>query len=68
MKKSEKGVVHVALHVDDNFRNPEAIDEVIAALKENGLVLKLLEGLQDYLSYKVRLSSNKMMAPSRPSH
>ena len=31
--------------------NVEAIDDLIAALKENELVLKIVEGLQEYVRY-----------------
>ena len=61
---SRKGIVYVALYVDNNLMvgDVEAIDEGIAALKENGLVLKIVEGLQDYLSCGVRFSINKKRA------
>ena len=47
VKMSEKGIVYAALYIDDNFMvgNIEAMDEVIAALKENELVLKIVEEL-----------------------
>ena len=43
-KKSVKGLVYIALYVDDNLMvgNIEAIDNEIAALKENELVLKIV--------------------------
>ena len=61
MKKSTKGVVYIALDVHGNFSigNPEEIDEAIEVLKENGLVLKIVVGLQDSFSCKVRFSVNK---------
>ena len=37
----------------------EVIDGKIAATKENGLVLKNVEGQQDYFFCKVRLSKDK---------
>ena len=48
MKKSSKGIGYKALYIDDNLMvgNPEAIDEITEALWKNGLVLKLVEGLQ----------------------
>ena len=51
--KSQNGIVYVALYVDDDLLigDEEAIDDAIAALK-NELVLKIIEGLQDYLSYR----------------
>ena len=40
LKRSEKGKVYVALHANDTLMagDIEAIDEMIAALKEHGLV------------------------------
>ena len=60
-QKSAKGVVQVALYVDDNLFEGDmaAIDDSITALKTNGLGLKIVEGLQDYLSCKVKFSNNK---------
>ena len=40
----------------------EAIDQLIAALKENKLVLKIMKGLQDYLSCEVKFSGKKKWA------
>ena len=37
----------------------EAIDDVIATLKNNGLVLQTVEGLQDYLSCEIKFSKDK---------
>ena len=42
--------------------NIEAIEDTIAALKENGLVLKILEGIQDYQSCEVKFSTDKKRA------
>ena len=39
--------------------NAEAIDEAIEALQKNGLVLKIIEGQQNYLSFKVGFSLDK---------
>ena len=36
-----------------------AIDDAIEALKSKGLVLKIVEGLQDYLSCKVKFSDDE---------
>ena len=60
-KKSAKGIVHVALYVYDNLMigNSTAIDDAILALKNKGLVLKIMEGLQDYLSCKIKISNDK---------
>ena len=40
----------------------EAIDKAITALKENRLVLKIMKELHDYLSCKVKFSTNKKRA------
>ena len=47
IKKSAKVIENVALYVDDHLMvgNIEAIDDAIAALKYNGLVFKVVEGL-----------------------
>ena len=60
-EKSIKGVVYVALFVDDNWMegNPEEIDETIEAPWKSSSVLKVMEGLQDYLSCKVRFLLDK---------
>ena len=42
--------------------NVEAIDDAITALKNNGLELKVMEGLQDYLSCKIKFSNDKKSA------
>ena len=60
-KKSTKGIVHIALYVDHNLmilditRNNDATE----ALKNKGLMLKIVEGLQDYLSCKNKFSNHK---------
>ena len=61
VKKSMKGVVYIALYVDDNVMGGDvaAIDETISALKNNTLVLKVMEWLQDYLSWKINFSKDK---------
>ena len=47
----------------------QTIDEVIVALKENRLELKIGEGLQDNLSCKVVfLTDKKGLAMTAPSH
>ena len=40
----------------------KAINKATTALKENGLVLKIMEGLQDYLSCKVKFLMDKKRA------
>ena len=64
VKKSDIGIVSVALYKDHNLTmcNIETIDYAIAALKENGLVLKVVERLLDYLSCEVKFLANKKRA------
>ena len=64
MKKNKKGIVDLALYADDSLLvvNPEAINEAIKLLSKNGLVLKLLDGLQDYLSFKVKTTTGMARA------
>ena len=59
-----KGVVYVALSIDNNLMvgNMATIDGAITALKSNGLVLKVMEGLHDYLSCKTKFSKDKKRA------
>ena len=40
----------------------EAIDSAITALKSNGLILKVVEGLQVYLSCQIKFSKDKKRA------
>ena len=52
------------LYVDDNLmiRDVEAMNKTIRALKENGLVLKVMKELQNYLSCDVKFSKDKKRA------
>ena len=61
IKKSENGIVYVALYIHDNLTiwDVEAIDDAIADLKENRLVIKIVEGLQDYLSFEIIFNGQK---------
>ena len=49
------------MYVNDNLmvEDVEVIDEAITSLKENFLVLKIVEGVEDYLSCMVKLSGDK---------
>ena len=38
------------------------INDAIEALKSKGLVLKIMEGMQDYLSCKIKFSKDKKRA------
>ena len=66
VKKSAKGIVYI-LYLDDNLiiGNILAIDDTIEALKSKGLVLKIVEGLQKYLSC---ISDDKKRAWLGQSH
>ena len=70
VKKSEKGIVNVALYLGDNpmIGDIEATGQVITTLEEIGLVLKVMEGLQDYLSCKVKFSKDEKRAWLRQPH
>ena len=62
MKESTKfGKVYIALYVDDNLivGHPEAINEVIQGLRDEGLVLKVEDDLKDYLSCEIDFSADK---------
>ena len=39
--------------------NIKAVSTIISAFKNNGLVLKVVEGLQDYLSCKIKFFEDK---------
>ena len=64
MKKSAKCKVYIALYVDDNsmWGNPGAIVEAIKALQKHELLLKVMEGLQEYLSCEVEFSTDERRA------
>ena len=59
-----KGVVYIMQYVDNNpmVGDITTIDDVIEELKNKGLVLKILEGLQDYLSCEIKFSDDKKRA------
>ena len=64
IKKSAKGVVYAALYAKDNLMvgNIKAIAVAITALKNNGQILNVMEGLQDCLSCEIKFSKDKMRA------
>lgn len=64
VKKSSKGIVYIALYVDDNLLvgHPEAIDDAIQQMKKHGLILKIEDDLKDYLSCEVQFSEDKKKA------
>ena len=45
-----------------------AIDDAIESLKSKELVLKIVKGLQDYLSYEIKFSDDKKRAWLGQSH
>ena len=63
-KKTESGIVIVALYVDDNLMigHEKAIEEMIVQLEENGLKLKVENDFSDYLSCEIKFSENKKQA------
>ena len=63
-KKSKRGIIYVVLYIDKNLMigDSEIIADAITALKQTRLVLKIVEGLQVYLSYEVKFSTDKMRA------
>ena len=56
--------MYVAWYIDDNLivGDIEAIDGAISAIKNNKLVLKVVKGLEDYLSQDIKFSKNKKRA------
>ena len=64
VKKITKGVVYLAFYLDDNLMIGDivTIDDAVEALKKKGLVLKIMKGLQDYLSWKIKISDDKKHA------
>ena len=64
MKKSAKGIAYIALYVDDNRMrgNMATMDNAIEALKNKGLLLKIVKGRQDYLSCRIKFSKDKKRA------
>ena len=64
VKKSAMGAVYVALYMDNNLMedNMVAIDDATSALKSIELVLKIMEGLQDFFFCKIKISNDKKRA------
>ena len=58
------------MYVDDNLMigNNTPIDDITESLKNKGLVLKIVEGLQDYLSCKIKFSKDKKRAQLGQPH
>ena len=64
MQNNEKGLIYVAVYVDDNFLigTNEAIEDTIASLRAKGLVLKETDNLDDYLSCQILFSNDGQSA------
>ena len=61
LQRNRKGKVYFGLYVDDNLLigHPPAIEQAIQELKEKGLVLKIENNLNDYLSCDIRFSAKQ---------
>ena len=55
MKKHKKGIMNIALYLDENLLigDPEAAEEIIELLQRNGLILKAEDNLHYYLSCEI---------------
>ena len=62
--RSEKGFVFVSVYVDDNLcvGHKAALKEFVKLLIENGLNIKVTEGLSDYLSCNIVVSKDRKKA------
>ncbi len=60
MKRDKNGVIYVALYLYDNLliRDEKAIKETMKALKKAGLLLKVYDSLDDYLSCEIKFTNN----------
>ena len=60
-REREEEKVYFGLYVDDNLLigDPPAIEQAIQELKEKGLVLKVDDNLNDYLSCDIRFSAKQ---------
>jgi hypothetical protein len=70
MKKTDKGIVYIAIYVDDCLMvgDKVTIKDVIAGLKSSGFKLKEDGSLQDYLSCEVALSKDKKQGRIHQPH
>ena len=61
MEKNEKGVVYIALYIDDDLRisNLEITEDTVGLHQRNGLLSKVGNDLHDYLSFDVKFSDGK---------
>ena len=60
VRKSEKGIVFIAIYVDDNLlvRDEAAINETLKLLQKEGFDLKIEDNLEDYLSCSIHFSKS----------
>ena len=63
-EKYEKGIVFVAIYVDNNLTlgHPEAIDGSHRFLKQDEFILKVEDNLMDYLSCEIVFSTKRKKA------
>ena len=61
MRRCAKGIVFLALYVDDNLLvgHPVVIEDTIKKMRKKGLVLKVEGDLKDYLSREINFSKDK---------
>ena len=64
IKQSAKSVIYIALYRDNisMIGSPKRIDAAVEQLKKNGLALKVMESLWDYLSCKIQFSEGEKKA------
>ena len=57
---NKNGLIIVSIYVDGNFcvGHKKALMEFVIELREHGLIIKVAEGLTDYLSCKIVVSEN----------
>jgi len=61
IQRSNNGTVFASVYVDDNFcvGHTKALKIFVEDLKKQGLVVKVLEKLTDYLSCTIKLSQDR---------
>ncbi len=60
IQHNKNGLRYVSIYVDDNFcvGHKTALMDFVIELREHGLIIKVAEGLTDYLSCKIVISEN----------
>jgi len=63
-RKGKKGIVHIAIYIDDCFccSDMKEIEQVIEDMKDSAFKLKIEKELNDYLSCKLHFSNDKKKA------